>query len=343
MNFRLAFAFLAVTAICAAGSAFAAQPPATKAHASRGQALDTGAVASPQAIGQWVGQLGSDSYTVREAASDALIQAGRPAIASVVAASQKDDLEVTTRAVQILAAMLKSSDVDTADAAATALTKIAAVRNASTAAMAAAGVATDALGDYEQMRQERTLAEIRRLGGTVVVGNPLTGSPDGVQITLDADWHGGAAGLRLLKHVPNLEYLSVHGVAMSDEDLAELRSLSRLSAVELFGTKVTAAGSEKFAQSHPATRVDRRSNAKLGIMGENGTCKIAMVQPGSAAERGGLMPEDVILKFQGRPVNDFATLTKEIGSCDAGDKVKLEISRDNQTIEKEVTLGAWSK
>ena len=96
-----------------------------------------------------------------------MIQAGRAAIDATVAATQKDDLEVTTRAVQILGGMLKSDDIDTADAAAAALGKVAAVRNASTAAMAAAGIATDALAEYELARQERTLAEIRRLGGNV--------------------------------------------------------------------------------------------------------------------------------------------------------------------------------
>ena len=258
---KLAAIAVVVAAIAVAPAAFAVEPAASPQHppAAGRPAL------TPQAIAGWINQLGSDSYTVREAASDELIQAGRPAIDSVAAATQKDDLEVTTRAVQILAAMLKSSDSDTADAAAAALAKVAAVRNASTAALAAAGSATDALGTYEQTRQERTLAEIRRLGGTVSMGNPFTGNPDGVTIILDADWRGGSAGLKLLKHVPSLEHLSVRGAPMTDGDLADLGGLAHLSVIELFGTKVSLAASQKFAQAHPGAHVDRRSNARLGI------------------------------------------------------------------------------
>ena len=215
------------------------------------------------------------------------------------------------------------------------------MRNASTAALAAAGIATDALADYEEVRQGRVLADIRRLGGNVMIGASMIGNPDGVQIVLESDWHGGAAGLKLLKHVPSLERLSVHGVAMTDADLSLLEALPRLSALELFGTKVTLAASQKFGQTHPGVRVDRRSNAKLGIMGENGSCKIAMVQPGSAAEQAGLLADDVIVKFRDHPVNDFATLTAEIGACEAGDKVTIEISRGSETLKKEVTLGTW--
>lgn len=327
---RLSSAALILPVAVLATAAFAAEPKTANPQ-----------TATEQNISQWISQLGSDSYTVREGASDNLIEAGRAAIDATVAATQKDDLEVTTRAVQILGALLKSNDADTADAAAAALTKVASVRNASTAALAAAGIATDALADYEEVRQGRILAEIRRLGGNVVIGASMIGNPDGVQIVLESDWHGGAAGMKLLKHVPSLERLSVHGVAMTDGDLSLLENLPRLSSLELFGTKVTLAASQKFGQTHPGVRVDRRSNAKLGIMGENGSCKIAMVQPGSAAEQAGLLADDVILKFRDHPVNDFATLTAEIGACEAGDKVTIEISRGSETLKKEVTLGAW--
>jgi hypothetical protein len=325
---------LVFPAIAVVDAALAAEPAATQPTATQ-------PAATAQTIAQWINELGSDSYTVREGASDELVQAGRAAIDATVAATQKDDLEVTTRAVQILAAMLKSRDIETADAAAAALGKVAAVRNASTAAMAAAGIATDALADYDQVRQERTLAEIKRLGGSVATGIGMTGNPDGVQVMLESGWHGGSAGFKLLKHVPSLERLAVHSVAMTDADLSLLDGLPRLASLEIFGTKVSLAASQKFAQAHPGVRVDRRSNAKLGIMGENGSCKIALVQPGSAAEQAGLLPEDVILKFQGRAVNDFATLTAEIGSCEAGDKVTVEVSRDGETLKKVVMLGAW--
>jgi hypothetical protein len=323
--------------------ALAAEPPQTaETQSTNSPTAATPPAISQQTISQWVSQLGSDSYTVREGASDELIRAGRASIDAMVAATRQDDLEVTTRAVHVLAALLKSNEAGTADAAADALAKVAAVRNASTAAMAAAGSATDALGDFEQLRQEQTLAEIRRLGGKVTNGaaDPFR-NPDGIQIILESEWHGGSAGMKLLKHVPNLQYLSVHGVAMTDADLVQLQGLTRLVSVELFGTKVSMSAARKFAQAHPAAKIDRRGNAKLGIACDASPCLITVVQPGSGADQAGLMPGDVVQKFQGRVVNDFAGLTAAIGACTAGDKVTLEISRDGETLRKEATLGEW--
>jgi len=340
MKFRTTLKLAAKALILPAMVLVATIPVATARAAEPPKTAKPHSAATPQEIAQWIGQLGSDNYQVREEASDDLIQSGRSAIDATVTASQKDDLEVTTRAVQILGVLLKSNDIETADAAAAALTKVAAVRNSSTAAMAAAGIATDALAEFELARQEQTLAEIRRLGGSVNVGNPLTGNPDGVQVLLESEWHGGTAGLKLLKRVPNLEHVGFHGVAITDADLSLLDGLPRLASVELFGTKVSPAGAQKLAQTHPGAKIDRRG-AKLGIMGDNGTCRITLVQPGSAAEAAGLLPDDVVLKIRDRAVTDFAGLTAEIGACEPGDKVTLEINRGNDTLKKEVTLGAW--
>ena len=89
---RLGSAALILPAAILASAVFAAEPQSANSQ-----------TATPQTISLWVSQLGSDSYTVREGASDNLIEAGRSAIDATVAATQKDDLEVTTRAVQILA------------------------------------------------------------------------------------------------------------------------------------------------------------------------------------------------------------------------------------------------
>lgn len=288
----------------------------------------------PAAIAKWIDELGSDSYSVRESASGNLIRAGRSAIGAVASATQKDDLEVTTRAVQILAAMLKSDNIDTADAAADALTKISTVQSASTAAMAAAGAAADALIDY----QGRTLEQIQRLGGDVQIGAPYTITPDGVQVTFNSNWHNG---LKILKHVPNLEHLSLRGLRLNDDELADLGNLPRLKTLDLFSTRETRAAVEKFEREHPSIHVDRRG-AMLGVKGGlGGTCQIDEVEPSSAAERAGLMMGDVILKFQGKRVNNFGELTTEIGACRGGDKVTLQISRSGQIFDKEVTLDDW--
>jgi S1-C subfamily serine protease len=112
---------------------------------------------------------------------------------------------------------------------------------------------------------------------------------------------------------------------------------------------VTAAGAARLAQLFPGIKIDRRGNAMLGIAGmtlplanQQGTCcRIDRVQAGSAADRAGLLVDDIVLKFQDHAVPDFETLTTLIGACAAGEKVVVELRRGEATLKKEVELGAW--
>jgi S1-C subfamily serine protease len=53
------------------------------------------------------------------------------------------------------------------------------------------------------------------------------------------------------------------------------------------------------------------------------------------------MAGDVVIKFQGHPVNDFDQLTAQIANCQAGDTVVIQIRRGGETLDKHVTLGEW--
>ncbi len=289
-------------------------------------------------IRHWVCQLGSDDFGTREEATVRLARAGFVAIEPVMTAAMNDDLEVACRSVEVLRQLLNSEDLATGDSAADALTKIAESPTGS-----AADLAADVLGDFQGARQGRAIEEIKRLGGSVDIGNPETGDTDGVLVTLGAKWTGNSSDLKLLKRIPDLEKLSVHGVGISDEDLKQLEGFNRLRAVELFGSKVSADGATKLARMYPGIRVDRRSSAKLGVAGhsEQAGCRIVRVEEGSPAERAGLATDDFVIKFQDQLVPDFETLTTMIGSRNPGDKVTIELRRGSELLKKEVELGAW--
>ncbi len=293
---------------------------------------------SPEAIHRWVEQLGSDDYVAREIATVELMRAGRSAIEAVAEAALKDDLEVACRSISVLQALLGSEDLGTGDAAADALTKIAETSSGSSADLAA-----DVLIDFQDARQSRAVDEIRRLGGSVDIGNPLTGNADGIRVTIGSGWHGQAADLKLLRRLPDLELLSVHGVGITDGDLKNLEGLPRLTMVQLYGSKVTLSGVAQLAQMYPGIKIDRRSSAMLGVAGQSdpGGCRITLVQSNSAADRAGLMADDIIVRFQNEQVPDFETLTTLIGSRNPGDKVTVELRRGNELLKKEVELGAW--
>ena len=67
---------------------------------------------------------------------------------------------------------------------------------------------------------------------------------------------------------------------------------------------------------------------------------VSSVAPGSAAERAGLQPGDIILKYDGKPVGAAGELSAMVGLATPGDKAKLEFLRKGETREVTATLGA---
>ena len=67
---------------------------------------------------------------------------------------------------------------------------------------------------------------------------------------------------------------------------------------------------------------------------------VAFVQPGSAAERAGVQPGDVIVKFAGKPIVAAGDLSSLVGQATPGDTAALEILRKGETRELTATLGA---
>ncbi len=67
---------------------------------------------------------------------------------------------------------------------------------------------------------------------------------------------------------------------------------------------------------------------------------VSSVQPGSAAERAGVQPGDVVVKYDGKPVGAAGELSAMVGQASPGDKAKLEVVRKGETRELTATLGA---
>lgn len=63
------------------------------------------------------------------------------------------------------------------------------------------------------------------------------------------------------------------------------------------------------------------------------------ILPGSAAEKAGLLPRDILVAFDGKPIRVADDLLEAILSCKVGDTVKLEVYRGNDRMEFVVTIG----
>ena len=151
------------------------------------------------------------------------------------------------------------------------------------------------------------------------------------------------AGLAPLKTLDRLQYLRLLYVPLGDGAVPALGECKRVSRLDIYGSKMTAAGADKLHELL-AARIDRRNGAFLGIMPDvidNAAWEIRQVTPGSAADKAGLQSGDMIVKYQGQPVRDFDSLTKLIGENGPGDVVTLEIQRGDRTLVREVKLGEW--
>ncbi len=85
--------------------------------------------------------------------------------------------------------------------------------------------------------------------------------------------------------------------------------------------------------------VNAQNAQRYGLAVDSGAY-IAAVNPGSGAAEAGLQTGDIVTKFDGNAVESASDLMLDVRSKNPGDKVKLEINRNGETKEVEVTLGS---
>ncbi|MBV2209725.1 MAG: trypsin-like peptidase domain-containing protein, partial [Thermomonas sp.] len=84
--------------------------------------------------------------------------------------------------------------------------------------------------------------------------------------------------------------------------------------------------------------LSRDAAKALGLDDANGAL-VSGVEPGSAAERAGIMRQDVIRKVNGQPVFESSDVPPLIGAMAPGSKVTLEVVRDGKPRTLTATLG----
>jgi S1-C subfamily serine protease len=114
-----------------------------------------------------------------------------------------------------------------------------------------------------------------------------------------------------------------------------------LSYLQLFDTKVTPDAVDAVKAKHPDSIVYVRNQALLGVSAENHAAGVLVmtVPPNTAAAKVGIVQGDVITAIDGKPLQDFDRLTARIGQHQPGDKIEVEILRNNERIKLTPTLG----
>lgn len=149
--------------------------------------------------------------------------------------------------------------------------------------------------------------------------------------------------------LPELQHVSILYSPVDDETTDLLAKIKTLNNVRLYGTEITKAAATRLDEQLGGggevgvKKVDHRQGAFLGIGGDRGTrgCQVTLVQPNSVAQKAGIQPGDIIVRFAAEPIEDFEALTAAIAKYKARDTVAFEILRDGATQKIEVTLGEW--
>lgn len=315
----LAAVWLAGPVAAVAEEAAAPSPPAATAPADAPVRL----AATPDDIREWIGQLGSEQFAQREAASRSLAAAGLPAIEPLAAAIQGEDFEVASRAMEVLRGFLEQEDEATAAAAEKLAESIAEGPESPVASLAIAMLDFHHLGMVEAAREK-----LESLGAIVTEGFIPSGSR-GTIVTFNSSWRGTADDLRLLTRLRGIVQVGLRGVRIDDKGLGILGRLRGVESLQFFGTGITEESLAQLAAKLPDAEIDCRKGGKLGVGGQPniGPCQITQVQEGSAAAKAGLQIGDIVLKIDGEVVPNFEFLTERMGRRGPGEKIELEVER----------------
>src|SRR5262249_24535216 len=104
--------------------------------------------------------------------------------------------------------------------------------------------------------------------------------------------------------------------------------------------QIVATGKASHARLGVAVQqVDQTLAEAFGLKNAEGAI-VSTVAPGSAAQKAGLQPGDVILKFNGKPIGSAGELSAMVGQALPGEKATLDIWRKGEAKQISATLGA---
>ena len=323
---------LADDASSSAESPAEATPPSTPADVKESDSP------TEEQIATWVRELDSPKFAIRQSATKSLESANGAAVEVLKAAASTGSPEVASRAVDILGRIAVCGD-DTAE-----MTAVAALDELVSAKQAKAlNQATAALDSFRHLRQNDAIEKLREMGAQVnVIHSPL--GIESVQVTVDTQWKGGDEGLAWLRRLPDLEGISLRQSEISDAAIDHLRTLKNLKNLQIYGTQITDTGALALQAALPAANFERRNGALLGIGGPiSGTtgCSVSTVLEESAAAAADIRVGDVVVQVDGTKIESFQELQDLIGKRRPGEKVVMEIFREERLVTKEVILGKW--
>ena len=286
-------------------------------------------VPSEQELSAAIVRLNSPDFEDRERAADELVAAGVAGLPLLEAAVASAPPEAAARSLEILDRLYIRGSDEQFDAVEKHLVQLS--KSVEPEIRDRAAYILDLAADR---RTRLAVAAIERMGalaketsarGAMVMARPETKpgriSIDSILIT--RAWTGGDAGLdqvRRLYHLPVLRVYRIRGAAVSDEAIEQLDAdLANVSEIQTRG-----AGCLGISATVPAAN-----------------CMVSGVAKGSAAEKAGLEPEDIVIRFGEDEVRSFQDLIDLLYDKEPGEKIPVVYLRGGEEMTVTVELTDW--
>lgn len=191
-------------------------------------------------IKNWVAELGANEFLVRKAATEALVDAGAPAIDPLVAALGDASFEVVSRGVHILREFALSGEEPLEKAAEAALEKLTDANNPPLVSRANATLET-----LVEVREDRAITVLMSAGAQPIndfVNQNGRFQQAVVGLEFDSNWKGKPADLEQLSRLKTLQRLTFSGPKFDDRALELAGGIDSLAMVTIKRAKVTSAG-----------------------------------------------------------------------------------------------------
>ena len=313
--------------------------------------VDPALVLTTQQVQDAIEQLRSPEFAVRQKSMETLQAVNAEQIELLTQAIQTSpENEVAQRCVELLERRYATDDRDSA-----------VVRQASESLEAAAKsdrwfvaeAARDSLERHWKRRVEIAMLELQKLGAGMSPKDPakLWGSndefsgpfnqqdptsDDHLKIFFDEHWKADAKGFELLRRlVPLVSHDFMTGpsrvsVVLIDGHTQQQEEISELKAI--FGdTRVSARGAVCLGISHQP-----QDASQIGV-------EVSNVMPHSSADKAAILREDVLMKFDGKPLKDFDELIELLKAFRPDDEVTFQVRRYNvrTPFDVKVKLQGW--
>jgi hypothetical protein len=284
-------------------------------------------------VAEWIRELDSNRYLVREQATQQLLTAGAAALDPLLAAANGNRPEPADRAVWVLKNL---GDSENRQLALSALDRLVQVQSRPT-------VVADAKQAQSRLRELACQEQLAKLGGNLSMVDfvlPDLGPIQVVRVELGDNWRGNTGDLKSLLSLDQRDYFRLVGPAIDDEVIKLFESKAGLRLLQIYTSRVTTAAADSLKTHQPKAIVYIRNRALLGIQGDSQANGVRVIQADDkyGAAQAGIVVGDVVTKIDGQPIQDFDRLTAVIAQHQPGDEVEVTILRGAETLSKRVTL-----